>query len=104
MLERLQIPEEITVRVRQEGMRSSVVEIFRKMGMPDTGARQAADVLMYADIRGIESHGVSNMMQTYLNMFREGLIYVNPHPKIISEVLAVATLDSYRGFGLVIGP
>ena len=104
MLERIQVPEEIAVRVRQEDMRSSVVEIFRKMGMPDADARQAADVLMYADIRGIESHGVSNMMRTYLNMFREGLINVHPHPKIISEAPAVATLDSDRGFGLVIGP
>ena len=104
MLERLQVPEEITVCVIQEDMRSSIVEIFSKMGMPDADARQASDVLMYADIRGIESHGVSNMMHTYLNMFREGLINVHPQPKIISEAPAVVTLDSDHGFGLVIGP
>ena len=64
MLERLKVPEEIAVRVRQEDIRSSVVEIFRKMGLTDADARQDTDVLIYSDIRGIESHGASNMIQT----------------------------------------
>ena len=81
MLERLQEPEEIAVRGRQEDMRSDVVQIFIIMGMPDVQARQAANVLMYANIHGIESHGVSNMLHNYLKMFREGLINIHPHRK-----------------------
>ena len=48
------------------------------MGMPDEDSVQAADVLLYADIRGIESHGVSNMMRAYVQGFNEGGI--NPTP------------------------
>ena len=59
---------------------------------------------MYADLRGIESHGVSNMMRLYVQWFREGDINPTPQPKILHEAAAVATMDSDRGHGLVIAP
>lgn len=104
MLEQFHVPEEIAVRVQQEDMRATVEAIFQTMGMPQADAQQAADVLMYADLRGIDSHGVSNMMRIYVAWFREGRINPTPHPKITHEAPAVATLDSDRGHGLVIGP
>ena len=61
-------------------MRQTVEAIFQEMGMPEGDARQAADVLMYADLRGIESHGVSNMMRLYVQWFREGIINPTPEP------------------------
>ena len=66
MLERFHVPEDIAVRVPKETMRATTEAIFQEMGMPEADARQAADVLMYADLRGIESHGVSNMMRLYV--------------------------------------
>ena len=63
MLERFQVPEDIAVRVPQEDMRAAVESIFTTLGMPGSDAAAAADVLIYADIRGIDSHGVSNMMR-----------------------------------------
>ena len=63
MLERFKVPEDIAIRVPHEDMRKSVEEIFMKMQMNQEDSKQAADVLIYADLRGIESHGVSNMMR-----------------------------------------
>ena len=85
MLERFHVPEDIAVRVPQEEMRATVEAIFQEMGMSEADARQAADVLMYADLRGIESHGVSNMMRLYVTWFREGIINPTPEPKILHE-------------------
>jgi LDH2 family malate/lactate/ureidoglycolate dehydrogenase len=104
MLERFHVPEDIAIRVSEEDMRATVEEIFRKMGMPDDDAVQAADVLVYADISGIESHGVSNMLRAYVAGFGTGAINPHPEPKILFEAAAVATLDSDKGHGLVIGP
>lgn len=104
MLDRFHVPEDIAVRVKQEDMRAAVEAIFQAMGMLEADAQQAADVLLYADIRGIESHGVSNMMRAYVFGFREGRINPKPEPQIIHGAPAVATLDSDRGHGLVIGP
>jgi LDH2 family malate/lactate/ureidoglycolate dehydrogenase len=32
--------------------------VFQKMGLPEDHAERAADVLISADLRGIDSHGV----------------------------------------------
>ena len=104
MLERFHVPEDIAIRVKQENMRAAVEDIFVKMRMPAKDAALAADVLMYADIRGVESHGVSNMMRSYVAGFQEGRINPTPDWKIIREALAVCTIDSDQGHGLVVGP
>ncbi len=104
MLEQFHVPADIAIHVPQENMRATVEDIFRKMRMPEDDATQAADVLMYADIRGVESHGVSNMMRAYVSGFQEGRINPTPDWKIIREAAAVCTIDSDRGHGLVIGP
>ena len=67
MLDRFHVPPDIEVRVPQDDMRATVEDIFLKMGVPSEDATQAADVLVYADVRGIESHGVSNMMRFYVS-------------------------------------
>jgi len=104
VLERFHVPEDIAVRVQQEDMRAAVEDIFVKMRMPASDAALAADVLMYADIRGVESHGVSNMMKSYVAGFQEGRINPTPDWKIVREALAVCTIDSDQGHGLVVGP
>ena len=103
MLERFHVPEDIAVRVPQESMSAAVEDIFIKMRMPPEDAVLAADVLMYADLRGVESHGVSNMMQNYVAGFQEGRINPTPQWKIVREALAVCTIDSDQGHGLVVG-
>ena len=100
MLERFKVPEDIAVRVDEKVMRSAVEGIFRAFDMPDDDAKAAADVLMYADIRGIDSHGVSNMMRAYVAGFRAGQI--NARPKLTRTVDHVAAIsyDCDRGLGL----
>lgn len=104
MLDRFQVPAEIAIRVPQENMRATVEAIFQKLSLPHSHAIQAADVLMYADLRGVESHGVSNMMRVYVRDIQEGKINPAPKWKIVRDSAAVCTIDSDRGLGLVVGP
>ncbi len=104
MLEIFHVPEKIAIRVNFDDMFETVRLLFSTLGMPEEDARQATDVLLYADVRGIESHGVSNMMRRYVNSFKEQEINPRPNPKIVRELGAVATLDSDKGHGLVVGP
>ena len=104
MLERFHVPEDVAVRVKQQNVRSTIEGIFTKMGMSDSDAVQATDVLIWADLRGIESHGISNMMRRYVEWFQNGEINPNPKWEIIREAAAVCTIDSDKGHGLVVGP
>ena len=104
MLERFHVPGDEAVHVNKDDMHATVVDIFLKMGMPPDEAKVASDVLVYADIRGIETHGVSNMLRNYVKSFGEGGINPTPNPKIVREMPAAATLDCDGGHGLVVGP
>ncbi len=104
MLERFHVPADIAVHVKPDDMFATVTDIFLKMGMPEDDAKQASDVLVYADVRGIESHGVSNMLRRYVESFAAGGINPRPKIRIVREMAAAATIDSDGGHGLVIGP
>ena len=100
----LQVPDDIAVRVAPAVMRDAMTGIFRALGAPEDDARRCTDVLLYADLRGIDSHGVSNMTQVYVMGMQQG--WINPAPEIrtLRETPAAATLDSDRGLGLTVGP
>jgi LDH2 family malate/lactate/ureidoglycolate dehydrogenase len=104
MLEQFHVPEDEEVRVEPDAMRQTVHDIFTALGMPEDHARSSTDVLLYADTRGIDSHGVSNMLRVYVDRIRDGSINLNPQWKIVREAAAVATIDSDGAHGGVIGP
>ena len=101
---RLTIPDALTVRVDADAMRAMVTDLFGASGMPADHARQAANVLIWADLRGIDTHGVSNMMAVYLRGLKDGTINPNPEWKFVRESDGTAHIDSDRGLGLVVGP
>lgn len=102
--DRFTVPEHLAVRVPEGNMRRTVGAIFGAVGLSGPDAAQAADTLLYADLRGIDSHGVSNMFPIYMAWFRDGLINPTPTPTVIREAAAVASIDDDRGLGLVTGP
>ena len=101
---RFKVPEHLAVRVPAAAMRASVEDLFVANGMPAADAKQAADVLIWADLRGIDSHGVSNMMAFYIQGLKDGNINPAPEWKATVDFGAIANIDSDRGLGLVVGP
>ena len=63
MLERFHVDKKIAIYVSKQKMKTTVEQIFLKIGFNKNDAKQATDVLVYSDIRGIENHGVSNMLR-----------------------------------------
>jgi LDH2 family malate/lactate/ureidoglycolate dehydrogenase len=102
--ERFRVPEDIAVRVQVDTIRPVVEGIFRAHGMPEADAKQSADTLLYADLHGIDSHGISNMMPHYERWIEGGEINVTPEPKTVREAPATVTIDADRALGLAIGP
>jgi LDH2 family malate/lactate/ureidoglycolate dehydrogenase len=98
------VPEDLAVRVAPEAMHRLVVELFVALGMPPADAGRCADTLLYADVRGIDSHGVSNMFPSYVAGLRSGTINPAPQWKVVREAPATATVDSDAGLGLTVGP
>ncbi len=104
MLDRFHVPDDIAVRVPPPLMKATVTSIFEALGSPPDDAERCAETLLYADRRGIDTHGVSNMMRVYVAGIRGGAINPAPKWRIVREAEATATIDSDEGLGLTVGP
>ena len=104
MLEQFRVNLDEAVLVQADDLRATVAAVFEKMGVEPPDARLAADVLVVADLRGVDSHGVSNMLRSYIDGYQNGNINPRPNWKIIRETPSTANIDSDRGLGIIITP
>ena len=78
-------------------------DIFLAMGCSDTHASLAADVLLSADLRGIDSHGVARL-KGYVRLWENKRINTRPNITIVHQTPTTATVDGDAGLGLVVAP
>ena len=84
-------------------LRSFTEQIFIAIGCSETDARLAADVLISADLRGVDSHGVARL-PGYVRLYDNGRINPQPNIRVVHETPSTAVVDGDRGLGLVVGP
>src|SRR5687768_6482486 len=84
-------------------LREFALSIFKKMGSPDDQAALATDVLLRADLRGIDSHGIARL-SGYVRLWEKKRVNSNPVIKIVHETPSTAVVDGDGGLGLVVAP
>ena len=104
MLDRFKVPSEDIVKVDHESLHETVAEIFIKMGVAPEDAEEGANVLVSTDLRGVETHGVSNMLRNYVSGYNEGRLNPRPDWKIERESSGTATIDADKGLAVILGP
>ena len=77
--------------------------IFRKIGCNEEDAIVATKVLLSADLRGVDSHGVARL-SGYVRLWEAKRVNANPQLKIIHETPSTAVVDGDSGLGLVVAP
>jgi LDH2 family malate/lactate/ureidoglycolate dehydrogenase len=82
-----------------DALRDFMTRVLEKAGVTPEDAAIAADVLLAADMRGVESHGIIRLFSYYANRISKGL--VNPHPqmRVLNESVASLALDGDNGLG-----
>jgi L-2-hydroxycarboxylate dehydrogenase (NAD+) len=78
-------------------------KILLKIGCPEADAKLAADVLLSADLRGVDSHGVARL-SGYIRLWEKKRINAHPNIKTIYETPSTAVVDGDAGLGLVVAP
>jgi L-2-hydroxycarboxylate dehydrogenase (NAD+) len=76
--------------------------VFEKLGIPPRDAFTASEVLVLADLRGIESHGVARLRR-YVAGLKNGMMVANPQMKVVHETPVTALVDGGAGLGAVAG-
>ncbi|MDH5397017.1 MAG: Ldh family oxidoreductase [Cyclobacteriaceae bacterium] len=78
-------------------------EVFRKIGCSTTDAELASRVLISADLRGIDSHGVARL-SGYVRLWEAERINPTPNIQVVHETPSTAVIDGDAGLGLVVAP
>ena len=78
-------------------------EVFLSMGCPAADAELSANVLLKADLRGVDSHGVARLIG-YVRLWDKKRINVKPRIQIVHETPSTAVVDGDAGLGLVVAP
>jgi L-2-hydroxycarboxylate dehydrogenase (NAD+) len=78
-------------------------KVFTAMGCSESDAATASNVLLSADLRGIDSHGVARL-SGYVRLWQAGRINTKPQIKVIHETPSTAVVEGDRGLGLVVAP
>ena len=104
MLERFKVPEADQVIVPQRQMRAATEAIFEAMNLAAEDAVLAADVLLFNDLRGVETHGVSNMLRSYVAGYRRGTLNPRGELTVTRETDTTAVLDGGGALGLHVAP
>jgi LDH2 family malate/lactate/ureidoglycolate dehydrogenase len=77
--------------------------IFLKIGCSESDAIIAANSLLAADMRGVDSHGVARL-SGYVRLWEAKRINPKPVIKIVHETPSTAVVTGDAGLGLVVAP
>jgi LDH2 family malate/lactate/ureidoglycolate dehydrogenase len=83
-----------------EQHRAQLKAILLAWGMPEDNAETTADILSWADLHGVDSHGIS-MIPGYDRARRSGRANMAARPRIVKETPVSALIDGDHGLGHV---
>ena len=86
-----------------ERLRNFTTNVLEAMGHSHEDALLGSDVLLTADLRGIDSHGVARL-RGYINLWKANRMNPQPKLRIEHETPSTATIDGDNGLGLVVAP
>ncbi|MCL2352056.1 MAG: Ldh family oxidoreductase [Firmicutes bacterium] len=85
-----------------ETLEAFMKDVFVRTGVPDRDAAVCANVLIEADKRGIESHGIGRFKPIYLDRIKAGVQNAVTELEVVRNGPTTAVLDGHDGMGHVI--
>lgn len=86
-----------------KSLQSFTLDLFRYIGCSMEESILATEVLLTADLRGIDSHGIARL-SGYVRLWESKRINAQPDIKVVHETPSTAVVDGDGGLGLVVGP
>jgi len=94
--------EEGAVIVQWEALKDFCRRAFLKLEVSPEDSEITADVLVQADLRGIDSHGVARLRR-YVKGIQVGQMLPRPEVKVVHETSTTALIDGGGGLGPPVG-
>ncbi len=78
-----------------------VLDVFKSIGVPPSDAETCRDVLLDADLKGLDTHGVNRLKPVYYDRVIAGKQKPVTYSDIIREGPTTAVFDANNGMGMV---
>ena len=85
-------------RFRASELEALVARALTAVGLPTPDAEQVARLMILADLRGSDGHGIFRLPQ-YVRRIRAGGTNVKPNISVVQETDATALVDGDNGMG-----
>ncbi len=93
--------EQGMVRIAAEPLKKFATDILAAAGMPPKDAENEAEVLIWSNLRGVDSHGVMGIPR-YMGNIDTGLMNPKPDIKVLKETPATIFVEADHAFGAVV--
>jgi len=93
----------MTLTYSYDTLFSFAYAVFRALSCSEEDARLATQVLLSADLRGIDSHGIARL-SGYVRLWEAKRVAACPEIRVLHETPSTATVDGGSGLGLVVAP
>jgi LDH2 family malate/lactate/ureidoglycolate dehydrogenase len=88
---------------KYDSLREFAFAVFKNIGCSAEDAALATEVLLKADLRGIDSHGIARL-SGYVRLWDKKRINSTPNIRKVHESPSTAVVDGDSGLGLVVAP
>src|SRR3954466_8962187 len=78
-------------------------KVFLKIGCSEEDAQLATGVLLSADLRGVDSHGIARL-SGYVRLWDAQRVKSDAQVRVLHETPSTAAVDGDSGLGLVVAP
>ncbi len=90
------------IMVQADALKAFCRQVFETADVSPEDAEVTADVLVQADLRGIDSHGVARLRR-YVRGLQRGQMMARPKVQVVHETPTTALIDGGGGLGQPIG-
>lgn len=91
----------MTLTVDWRSLQAFATEVFVKAGLPPRDAAIEAEVLVWANLRGVDSHGVLRI-PSYVSSIENGGMNPTPDIRVVKDTPAMSLIDADWAFGPVV--
>lgn len=91
------------VAIPAEALEEFVEQVFRRAGVDERQSRLATEVLLWASLRGVDTHGIRNLKSMYIDPILAGKVNLTGRLAIEHETASTARADGQAALGLAVG-
>ncbi|KAI0562392.1 malate dehydrogenase [Gracilaria domingensis] len=91
-------------KVEMSFLRQFMEDALIAAGVPSNEASVAAEVLEWADLHAVTTHGIGRLKPIYIDRINNGILKPTAPFEIVNQTETTAVVDGHGGLGLFIGP